>query len=372
MISTHPRYPAIAILLSSLIFAACGGAPSAITSSSPGATSSSAPTATSTAPVKVSIVQGSAGMVWMPIHVARQKGYFKEENLDVEITVTGGGAKATQALVTGASDFAATTMLDIINARSNGAPAVVIAPLLRQYPTDVVLRKDVADRLHITSTSPEADRIKALKGLKIGLGGRGSPTDQLIQWLARRGGFDGTKDVDRVFLSTDQAVLAALKNKSIDAFAYGPPTSTTAVDSGDAIFLFDIVGKKDLPEIADFPNTVLATTEGFLAKNATVALHVARAYVKAIKYMNAFPDEVASVIKPLYADTSAQVFTDSFNAAKNGFPKTPSISSADVKQLIDFSQVATGATISVTPDSVVSAALVQRAAKELESWTPTR
>jgi hypothetical protein len=99
---------------------------------------------------------------------------------------------------------------------------------------------------------------------------------------------------------------------------------------------------------------------------------MARAYVKAIKYMNAFPDDVAQLVRPLFATTADAVFKVSFESVKNGFPATPSIAAADAKQMIDFSSTATGKTVKVAPDSVVAPAIVERAAKELAGWQPTK
>src|SRR4051794_37237096 len=90
-----------------------------------------APSSSMAAEAKINLVQGSAGMVWMPVLVARQLNYFSAEGLDVNYIITGGGAKSMAALVTGAADFAATTMTDAINARKQGADVRVVAALLR-------------------------------------------------------------------------------------------------------------------------------------------------------------------------------------------------------------------------------------------------
>lgn len=313
----------------------------------------------------VNLVQGSAGMVWMPILVGREMKYFEAEGLDVNYIITGGGAKAAQALVTGSADFAATTMSDAINARRQGADVRVLAALLRQYPTDCVIRNDAAQRARISSKSPIGDRIKALRNLKIGLGGQGSPGDQLIIWLARRARLDPNRDVQRIFLGTDVAVLAALQNGAIDVFCYGPPTSTRAVTSGNALFLFHIVGGNDLPEISHFPNAVLATTQRFAREHPDVVDRMARAYVKAIVFMQREPDMVAGVIKPLFANMDVATFDASFDSAKAGFPRTPVLQRKDVQAVIDFARDTTGEPISITANDLLDNSWVIKAQQEL-------
>jgi NitT/TauT family transport system substrate-binding protein len=313
----------------------------------------------------VNLVQGSAGMVWMPILVGREMKYFEAEGLDVNYIITGGGAKAAQALVTGSADFAATTLTDTINARRQGADVRVLAALLRQYPTDCVIRNDAAKRARISAKSPIGDRIQALKNLKIGLGGQGGPGDQLIIWLARRAHFDPNRDVQRIFLGTDVAVLSALQNGAIDVFCYGPPTSTRAVLSGDALFLFHIVGGNDLPEISHFPNAVLVTTQRFAQKRPDVVGRMARAYVEAIAFMQKEPDKVSGVIKPLFANMDAATFEASFDSAKAGFPRTPVLQAKDVQAVIDFARGTTGEPISITASDLLDNSWVTKALQEL-------
>src|SRR5690606_27711140 len=49
-------------------------------------------------------VGGKPLLHYLPLTIAEQKGYFKEEGLDVEINDFGGGAKSLQALIGGSVD----------------------------------------------------------------------------------------------------------------------------------------------------------------------------------------------------------------------------------------------------------------------------
>lgn len=329
-------------------------------------TTLSAPQVAHSAGITVNLVQGSSGMVWMPILVARQMKYFEAEGLDVNYVIAGGGAKAAQTLVTGAAEFAATTMTDAINARRQGADVRVIAPLHRQYPTDCVIRTDIAKRLGIVSTSPVMDRIKAMRNLKIGLGGQGSPADQLVIWLAKKGGLDPSRDVQRISLGAEQAVMAAFQNGAIDAFCYGPPASTHAVMSGNGMFLFHIVGGPDLPEISRFPNAVLVTSERYMKAHPDIVERVARGYVRAISFMQGDPQKVSSAIKPLFSTMESAIFDSSFTSARAGFPSNPTLESKDVQAVIDFAKETTGSRINVTPAELVDNAWVTKASAAIE------
>src|SRR5437764_8402661 len=56
-----------------------------------------------------------------PYEVTRDGGYFRDEGLDVQLVYMRGSTAATQALVGGAVDYAATSFDDVLQAFNRGA-----------------------------------------------------------------------------------------------------------------------------------------------------------------------------------------------------------------------------------------------------------
>jgi NitT/TauT family transport system substrate-binding protein len=71
------------------------------------------------APEKVSVgIGGVALMVYLPTALAKAKGFFAEEGLDVEILdIKGGGSQAASALIGGSVDFSANAIDHAIKAK---------------------------------------------------------------------------------------------------------------------------------------------------------------------------------------------------------------------------------------------------------------
>src|SRR5882724_8688667 len=69
---------------------------------------------------KVTVGIGGVGlMVYLPTALAKAKGYFAEEGLDVEILdIKGGGSQAASALIGGSVDFSANAIDHAIKART--------------------------------------------------------------------------------------------------------------------------------------------------------------------------------------------------------------------------------------------------------------
>ena len=77
---------------------------------------------------KVTVGIGGVGlMVYLPTVLAKAKGYFAEEGLDVEILdIKGGGSQAASALIGGSVDFSANAIDHAIKAKAQGKDLLAV------------------------------------------------------------------------------------------------------------------------------------------------------------------------------------------------------------------------------------------------------
>ena len=72
---------------------------------------------------KVAIAVGGKNLLYyLPLTIAEQLGYFKDEGLQVEISDFAGGAKALQALVGGSADVVSGAYEHTINMQAKNHP----------------------------------------------------------------------------------------------------------------------------------------------------------------------------------------------------------------------------------------------------------
>jgi ABC-type nitrate/sulfonate/bicarbonate transport system substrate-binding protein len=118
----HARLLVLAIaLLVAAVAAACGG-------SSNDSSSSATSTDAAATPTKVRLVYfwPSIDFLSVPIVVAQQKGYFKDANLDVSLSLPPDSATATKVLGTGDADLGMVTTTDIAAAAQEDVPVMSI------------------------------------------------------------------------------------------------------------------------------------------------------------------------------------------------------------------------------------------------------
>lgn len=196
----------------------------------------------------------------MPYFVAKERGFFKEEGLDVELIVMQ-AIQTIQATLGGSTQFASATGSAVASA-VRGADMRVILAVTDKPSFDLIVQPDITS-------------VQQLKGKKIGTGGVGS----LAEILARRILIaNNVRPEDVAILATgpSHVTYAALKAKVIDAAPLQMPLTFTAQDEGF----------RKLVSAADVYRSVqggLATTKTMLTEQPELVTKVVRAMLRAMR-----------------------------------------------------------------------------------------
>src|SRR3989441_3583644 len=117
-------------LVAAFIASACGGTAAPSPSPSVGATVAASPTvakatcqATS---VKIAVPVTPPNVVHLPPYVAQELGYFKDENLTVELVRFEGGVGALRAMAAGGVNMAGTSTEPVITAIAQGVAGEIV------------------------------------------------------------------------------------------------------------------------------------------------------------------------------------------------------------------------------------------------------
>lgn len=200
----------------------------------PAAGATTAPAATAAPPaaftgapttVKFGLVESLGNL---PVFIAMDKGYFKEQGINIELVPVQTTALAYPGMGTGELDFTAGALIPAqMNAVERGLPLKILTTLGRSKSGSDwiwwVLRKDLAD-------SGQVKTAANLKGMKVGLTGKGSLSELALQLMLEKEGLK-LDDVEEVVLSTTDSV-AALSNKSLAAAYMIEPPIAQSIKSG--------------------------------------------------------------------------------------------------------------------------------------------
>jgi NitT/TauT family transport system substrate-binding protein len=237
-----------------------------------------------------------------PFYIAYDKGFFKEEGLDVDLIVLDSGAKVIAPLGTGELDVGSGALsVGFWNALLRGVKFRIVADRGHAEPgylyQTVFMRKDLVD-------SGQFKSLVDLKGMRMGFAAQGVTSLSLLNEAAK---FAGIKyeDVVPVYLSFPQQI-AALQNKALDGTFLIEPQATAAVNAGYGVRFMDTN--------VFYPHQQISTifySDKFARERKDVADKFMRAWLRGVRTYN---DAIkGGKIAGSGADEVVQTMAKSFN-----------------------------------------------------------
>ena len=267
---------------------------------------SSAPAYTQV-PKKVRLTMPVVALSMTPVYLAKANGYFAEEGLDVEMITTSGGGPDIKALIAGEVDFTFTTGDNVILAGQEGKRLVMVMGGLHRLIINWAIHKEVAQARGITEATPLAEKLKALKGLTVGVTQAGALTSHLATFVIRKAGYVPQRDVKIIPIGAGPTWLAALENRKVDVALTATPVPETAVVRGFAMMFINNAKGED-PSIPEFLMENLVTRPEVIEKNADLVRRMVRALTKANKWaLRSRPELIAGALTPFLGQTPREV-----------------------------------------------------------------
>jgi ABC-type nitrate/sulfonate/bicarbonate transport system substrate-binding protein len=291
----------------------------------------------------------SKTLFYLPFYVGEKKGFYKAENLNVELILIGRSDVQLQALLTGEIHFATLNADGVILVNEKGANLKVIAGVDNAAPYILVGGKSYK-------------KIADLKGARLGVTSlRGGATSILLEYLKSKG-LHFPRDFSLTILAGGtSARLSALESGSIAAGVLGIPYSDIAIDQG-----FTRLGDT-LEVISTYQFNGLTVNPAWAEKNRINVVKFLKAHIRALRWIHEQPEQAAEFftsemgVKPPYARRGIDYFT------KNKvFPIDDSVTLEGLKVNIDV-QFRDGVLKEPlpSPEKYVDQSYVRQAQKEL-------
>jgi NitT/TauT family transport system substrate-binding protein len=255
-------------------------------------------------------VGGKNAFYYLPLTIAEQLGYFKQEGLEVKISDFAGGSQALRAVVGGSAEVVSGAYEHTISLQ--GKKQFFQAFVLQGRLPQIALGVSAGKMAQFKS-------FKDLKGMKIGVSAPGSSTHNLVKQLATKAGLDPSKDVAIVGVGIGAAAIAAMRSGQIDAISNVDPVMTKLELDGVVKVVADTRNVKGTQEVwgAPLPAGCLYAPVEFLQKYPNVAQALANAIVRADKWIaGAGATDVAKVVPESYLLGDRALYLFSFDKVK--------------------------------------------------------
>jgi NitT/TauT family transport system substrate-binding protein len=277
--------------------------------------------------------------------VAKEKGFFKDEGLEVESVVVRGGGENVQAVVSGSVQIAlATGFFAVLSAFQKGAPIKVLAAEMTGTP-DLFW--------YVMGDSPYR-KLEDLAGKRIAFSNPGASTHIVVLAVIDKLKAKGLPAPQAISLSGPADTFTGVKTGQAEAGWAVPPLFLDKLESGEIRIAFR---GSEIERVQDMTIRVTFGNTNFLEKNPETVRAFFRAYQKAMGFMFENRRETAriwiregklklsedAVMKAIDFYTRSSVAfkpvkgvqTTMEDAVKFNFLKQP-LTQADLERLIDY------------------------------------
>jgi NitT/TauT family transport system substrate-binding protein len=254
-------------------------------------------------------VGGKSLLYYLPLTVAEQRGYFKDEGLDLEVVDFSGGSRALAAVVGGSADVVSGAFEHTVNMQAKGQ--FMRAFVLQGRAPQIVLGVN-------PKTMPGFKTVADLKGKKVGVTAPGSSTNVMVNFILAKAGLKPS-DVSIIGVGAGNGAVAAMRTGQIDALSNLDPIISLLQRSGDLKIVADtrVVAEADQVFGGPMPAGCLYTPQSFIDKNPGTVQAMANAIVRANKWIQAAgPGDIINAVPESYLLGDRAVYIDAFLAAK--------------------------------------------------------
>ena len=251
------------------------------------------------AQTKIVVGLSSVNIAFLPFYVAQERGFFKDEGLEIVPVMFNAGSTNLQALAGGDVQIMGSAFVETIGGRASGI-------------VDVKNFWGICNLMPFQLFSqPGFKSMKDAKGKKFAISRFGSLTDFLTRATLQHFGIN-PKETTILQIGSTPARFAALEAGGVDASIVWFPVTEIAKAKGYNKLL-------DLKEVfPEWPYETFAARESWLAKQKDQVTRFLRAYQRAVRHTHESKEDAVRAIRkyvrmdPAYAPAGYDEYRDSF------------------------------------------------------------
>ncbi|MEO0251973.1 MAG: ABC transporter substrate-binding protein [candidate division WOR-3 bacterium] len=270
------------------------------------------PTPTPTPLRTVRVAATATGLVFAPIFLADELGFFKEEGLDIRYVWTGAVVITTQAILSGDAEFAiGHGALEVPKLIAEGQRLTMIMGITTKETAIWLVQDKYKDRVKTPLD---------MKGLSVGVTRPGGGTWALAVIALKKYGLS-PEDVTWVSLGGDPlTVVGAYEAGQVDSIIMPEHIISLAKTRAGGFELIDFTKPGDslfYLGSETLVSTTIYTRPSLLVSDPELCKKFLRVMLKALNYINMHtPQEIAEVLAPRYKEIDREILVKVFERYK--------------------------------------------------------
>ena len=251
------------------------------------------------ADARIVVGVSTVNVAFLPVYVTQDKGFFKDQGLDVLVVMFNAGATNLQALIGGDVQIMAGAVPETVLARASGMDIKNFWAISNLMPFQIY-----------GATSFKS--LKEAKGKKFAISRFGSLSEFLTRSSLRQYGVDA-KEVTMLQIGATPARFTALAGGIVDATVLWFPVTERAKATG-------LTKLYDLKELyPDWTNVGFIARESWLAKEKEQAIKFLRAYQRGVRHTRENRDDGIKALRK-YVQLDAAEAAAGYDEYRDSFP----------------------------------------------------
>ncbi len=222
-----------------------------------------------------------------PMYLGIEKGFFKEEGLEVKPEVVQNGAAVTAAVTSGSAELGSSALVPTVVAVAKGVPVKIVTTAAStsepESPT-----APYGDAVLVVSKDSDIRTVADLNGKTIAVNALQAGVELAVRGAVDRNGGDAS--TLNFLVVPFPEMTAALSRGQVDAIAPVDPFVETAVKAGHRALTHTF--PYDPAQTDEFVNSVYFTSSRYAEEHPDVIERFQKAMERANKYAAEHPDEV--------------------------------------------------------------------------------
>ena len=286
-------------------------------------------------PKLTSIRSTARSWLWSPEDYASNTGLYDKAGLAVELAATNRGVNQ-DALLSGAADILLGAPTQNMRVQMRKQPVKMICGFVNKFASNIVVKKNFADKAGVTEASPVAAKAAVLKGLKIGTTGPGAGPDQLTRYMMNIARINPDREAQLVPIQGGPAaMIAAFDRGQIDGFCLSSPTSDVAVAKFGGVYLFNMVNNPP-PDLVDYLYITAAVTEKTIKEKPKELIAYCRGIALALRAIHGDRAAFRKWARVYFKDLEDDLFERAFANNAAMYMKTPVPTRPQFQRNVEF------------------------------------
>jgi NitT/TauT family transport system substrate-binding protein len=268
------------------------------------------------------------------LYVAIEEKLFEKYGLEPEVTVVQSGPLVLQSLLTKQVDVGVVSYEHVLSAAVQGQRIVSFYNVATRPLNNLVVDTAMAAGSEALSLD---EKIKKLKGKRVGLPSANGSGEKMLKLLASRHGLRLPGDISTIYLGGEPAsYVAAFQRKIVDAAFPVEPAGVLVQEAGTGRIYVDVLSG-DVPEFRDVIFMTLSAHPDTMRDTPALLRKVAQVFTEANRIL-LDPNRGKALMAKTYPNMDAAANDKAYAALKQVWPASGRMTDAQAQASFDYLQ----------------------------------